>query len=425
MDIIEYNAKIEWLYKQAPSFQVIGEKAYHPGLEPMIRFDKKLGEPSKKIKSIHIAGTNGKGSTSHILAAALSSLGKKVGIYSSPHLIDFRERVKIISSDDYKLIEKEEVLSFLNNHEDYINRENLSFFEVTTAMAFSYFESEKVDIAIIETGLGGRLDSTNIINPLICAITSISLDHSSILGNTLEDIAAEKAGIIKKNTPVVLGEIPEVAVEIIRKKAISMNSPLHSSDRHKSLEDNIIECMDLRGVYQDRNLRTTFKILEVLEKILPNQYSIKTLNAIKNTANKTFFRGRWEILSNKPKIIADIAHNEEGLKITMNQLSKLFETGLYKRMILIFGIMRDKEFNPDLLPKNAYYYYTQAQGERALSSTSLSKKIGLNGETTKSVLDAINKYMENSNSKDLVYIGGSSFIVAEALSEFDKKKNIF
>ncbi len=459
MDKIEekYQKAISDLYAQAPSYQVIGGEAYHPGLKTMEMFDTFLNHPHTHFTSIHIAGTNGKGSLSHFLASVFASLGYKVGLYTSPHLVDFRERIKIINKKGecwYSLIDKEDVLDFLDRSGEFITSNNPSFFEITTAMAFDYFKHQQVDYAIIEVGLGGRLDSTNIITPLLSIITSIGFDHKDLLGDTLGEIAYEKGGIIKKGVPVVVGEVDDEVKNVLQKIATERDAPItitsnniFAEDRHNkkqsvaSLAEVCESRLDLKGDYQKINLVTLSAALDQLckSKILSesdisiNNHSL--IDSITHCAKYTGLFGRWQILSTNPMIICDIAHNEHGLKPVMNQLKQLFSTGQFGRLILIYGMAKDKDIDSilPLLPISQHetiFYYTNAIGTRAMSSKDLKdkvldyrKRIGLsdnihNEYVSSSVYDAIFHYRQNSLKTDLVYIGGSSYVVAEALPHF-------
>ncbi len=422
-----YDKEIEKLFAFAPSYQVVGGEAYHPGLDAMINFDLFLGRPHLKYPTIHVAGTNGKGSVSHFLASILSSAGYKVGLYTSPHLIDFRERIRI----NGEMIPREEVLAFLDKSEGWIKEHRLSFFEITTGMAFSYFEKEGVDVAIIEVGLGGRLDSTNIITPELSIITSIGLDHCQLLGNSKEEVAFEKGGIIKKGVPVVVGEVTSSVEDVLTNLAKERGSEIYfSKGSSESAQGYNIDLsrMDLKGEYQRINLKTLFTALNILSEsprfsLLSKMDSSSISEAIYHTAKVTGLRGRWEKLSETPLVLCDIAHNSEGLSLVMSQLTELHaERG--GRLVIIFGMVRDKDITGvgKLLPKSAEYIFTQAHGERAMPSDELSRLLGVgeNGIITHSVGDAIKEYYSNSHPDDLLFIGGSSFVVAEALKFFIK-----
>lgn len=428
MDIINryeklnYDEAVEELYKQVPSFQVVGYSAYHPGLSVMKKFDDLLSHPHSNYKIIHIAGTNGKGSVAHFLAAALMSEGRKVGLYTSPHLLDFRERIRV----NGEMIPKDAVLSFLRSNGSFISEENPSFFEVTTAMAFDWFSTSKIDIAVIETGLGGRLDSTNIVTPILSIITSIGLDHKSILGDTVEKIAVEKGGIIKEGIPIVLGKVDESVGVVIREIAQKKKSKLIDSQGYDDYYD-LLSDMELTGEYQRINLKTVCAALYVLDIKFD-----KVKNALAHAASISGLRGRWETLSQNPRIICDIAHNQQAIQIVMKQLEKEFnsfnEIGKkYGRLVLIFGVMADKDLSSmmNYLPKEAFYYFTQTSSLRALSSNTLKNIMSENGfigKSTSTVSEAIELYLRESKNDDLVYIGGSSYIVSDALKWYNENK---
>ncbi|MFA7116496.1 MAG: folylpolyglutamate synthase/dihydrofolate synthase family protein [Bacteroidales bacterium] len=447
----KYKKLVEELYNQTPSFQVVGGKAYHPGMKCMHDFDDILGHPHKNYRIIHVAGTNGKGSVSHMLASVLAAAGYKVGLYTSPHLVDFRERFRIVESKadanmvNYRYVSKETVVAFLEKFSDFIKNNNPSFFEITTAMAFEFFKEEKVDIAVVEVGLGGRLDSTNIVNPDLSVITSIGLDHCDLLGNTLEEIAKEKGGIIKSRVPLVVGnvnsQVRKVFEDISKERnttSIFVNDAVKDQvfkELKQSLKidfNNILSQMDLKGEYQLWNIQTVLCVLfsQPVKSWLDNKLkeserltTIKT--AICNSAKWTGLRGRWEILSNKPLIICDIAHNPHGLEPVIKQLKetyekKIDECGGSSKLLMIFGMVADKDIDTvgHLLPKNAYYFFTNAKGTRALKSIKLQQRLSgddLKGEISDSVEDALKNAIKILTPKDILYIGGSSYVVAEAI----------
>lgn len=424
---LNYQNKIDQLYKQSPSFQVVGGKAYHPGLDVMHSLDHFLSNPHKSYKTIHVTGTNGKGSVSSFLASVLAENGYSVGLYTSPHLADFRERAKIIKKVDNKIfceyVTKDFVVSFLDKIALFIEQNNPSFFEITTALAFDFFAYSKIDIAIIEVGLGGRLDSTNIITPILSVITSIGLDHMEILGDTLDKIAYEKGGIIKESIPVVVGKIDDSPLKVLKAIAENLNAPLSTFD--ESVIYNFpIKSMDLCGDYQVLNLSTTLTAINILSKIGYNLEPITNVLAICNAAKNTLFRGRWDKVHVSPTIYCDIAHNVHGLTPVMVQLSNEFSTGMYGRLVMIIGMASDKVNDQikDLLPQNAEYYFTNAQGERAMPSDQLAERFSGLGDKryiTSSVEEALKSYMSVSRPNDLVYVGGSSYVVAEVLTYFE------
>lgn len=410
---------LDFIFNRFPSFQKVGSAAYKPGIEQMRSFASALGEPHNSFKTIHVAGTNGKGSVSYMLASTLKEYGFKVGLYTSPHLVDFRERIKV----DGEMISQEYLYSFLTGWKSYFIEKELSFFEITTGMAFRYFADCNVDIAIIETGLGGRLDSTNIISPLLSVITNIGLDHCEYLGNTLEEIAGEKSGIIKDDVPVVIGERDEATDPVFKSKASATDSPLYFAE--DIISDIDIDCfpfeeMDLKGEYQRINVRTVLAVCEVLE-----QYSILeglrwkneiTVRGVLKTAQSFGMRGRWEKLSDSPLIIADTGHNAHGFRHSMKQLGSY----KYDRLYFLIGVVADKDLDSIamLLPKDAYYLFTKAKGERALSAALLEERLksyGLQGLSFPSVSSAIDYFHSVAGENDILFIGGSTFIVAEAL----------
>ncbi len=430
LDIERYNEKIEYIFNQFPSYQKVGKIAYKEGLESMILFDIKLGAPHKKFLTIHIAGTNGKGSVSHMLASVLMSCGVKVGLYTSPHLVDFRERIKVNGA----MIPKEDVLAFLDDNDKFMFENSPSFFEITTAMAFDYFSKAGVEIAVIETGLGGRLDSTNIISPMISVITNIALDHCDQLGFSISAIAQEKGGIIKNNVPVVVGEYSRSTRDVFESIADERGSLLIFSQEYSyanvTLEDYEL---DLYGEYQVHNLRTVLTTLKVLSrnpsfmKIVGDSWSDNNIReGLKTVIKQTGFRGRWEYLSIFPPVICDTGHNVNGLSYVFTQLRKQN----FKRLFCIVGFVADKEINKilGLLPQQAYYLFTQANIERALDAQVLAERcrgVGLEGEVCATVDLAIERFKAFYKEGDLLFIGGSNFIVGEAILFFEKNDNFF
>lgn len=430
VDQILYNKEIEFLFKQFPLFQQVGKMAYKPGIETMKEFDNALGNPHNKFLTIHIAGTNGKGSVSHMLSAVLQKTGTKVGLYTSPHLVDFRERIKI----NGELIPQESVMDFLTKWKPFMLDKKPSFFEITTAMAFDYFGKQGVDIAVIETGLGGRLDSTNIITPLLSIITNIALDHCEHLGFTLGEIAREKAGIIKPNIPVIVGEALTATKHIFEQVADERGSRMVFAQESpfKEILASDYE-LDLKGDYQTHNIRTVLTSLALLSdnykfmKVVENGWSDQNIReALKSAARTTGLRGRWEYLSENPPVVCDTGHNANGLKIVFSQLLRQKA----KRLFIILGFVADKDLEKilDLLPGMAYYYFTQAKIERALDAKILAKRaisLGYQGEIKSSVEQAIRDYKRVYREGDLLFIGGSTYIVAEAIDFFEKNPNYF
>lgn len=429
-DLEKYNKKIEYIFNQFPSYQKVGKVAYKEGLDTMLLFDKKLHKPHKNYLTIHVAGTNGKGSVSHMLASSLMSCGVKVGLYTSPHLVDFRERIKV----NGEMIPKEDVLAFLEDNDSFISEQSPSFFEITTAMAFDYFNKANVDIAVIETGLGGRLDSTNIISPMISVITNIAIDHCEHLGYTISAIAKEKGGIIKTNTPVVVGEYTRSTRDIFESIADQKGSLLifsqESSYANVSLDDYEL---DLYGEYQVHNLRTVLTTLKILSRnptftrVVGDGWSDNNIReGLKKVIKQTGFRGRWEYLSKEPPIVCDTGHNVNGLSYVFTQLRKQS----FKRLFCVIGFVADKELDKivGLLPNSAYYLFTQPKIERALDARVLAERcrsVGLEGEVMLTTELAIERFKSFYKEGDLLFIGGSNFIVGEAILFFEKNVNFF
>ncbi len=353
-DLSKYEKRIDSLFRIVPSFQKVGKAGYHPGIQTMERFDDYLGNPHRKFKTIHVAGTNGKGSVSSMLASVLMGLGYKVGLYTSPHLVDFRERIKV----DGEMISNEAVLDFLDRTDHFIAENDPSFFEITTAMAFDYFASCGVDYAVVECGLGGRLDSTNIVNPVLSVITSIGLDHTDILGDTLEKVAFEKGGIIKPGVPVVVGAVSvavqKVLSDIAQERGSTVFSSHHSSDEDsiiKAFLDEFLPQMDLKGDYQGENLLTVMQAVRVLFPEISDSDLEIVMDSIFHAAKRTGFRGRWEVLSEHPFVVCDIAHNPHGMRPVMEQLCKVYSEALSKsvgekpKLYVVFGVMADKDLD--------------------------------------------------------------------------------
>jgi len=404
-----YKQAIDFLYSQIPVFHNIGAAAYKPGLQNTYALANVYGNPQNELKCIHIAGTNGKGSTSHMLASIFQELGWKTGLYTSPHLKDFRERIKF----NGKPINKKFVVDFIDKHRDEIQKIQPSFFELTFVMSLQYFAAKKTDIVIVETGLGGRLDSTNIVNPDLSIITNISKDHTQFLGNTLVKIAGEKAGIIKPGIPVVIGEEDKTLHKLFLKTAKANESPIFFS-QYFSYPKNIIS--ELKGGFQQKNIRTVLTAVEVLNRsgyAIPNPVALK---GIAKVVTNTGLKGRWQTLSKNPFIICDIGHNEAGIKEVLKNLKK----EKFKNLHMVLGVVNDKDVNAMLaqLPKKAVYYFTNAKIARALPAQELkiiASKHKLKGDAYSSVKKAVNAAKENYKKGDLIFIGGSNFVVAEAL----------
>ena len=406
---MNYQETLNWMFNQLPMYQQQGPSAYKEDLTNSILLSNYLGKPESNIHFIHVAGTNGKGSTSHLLSSVLQEAGYQVGLYTSPHLKDFRERIKINGIE----ISEKFVCDFIEKHFNFFNENELSFFEMTVGLAFEYFKNEKVDIAIIEVGLGGRLDSTNIITPLVSVITNIGKDHVQFLGNTLEAIANEKAGIIKKEVPVVIGEYTTETKTVFIAKAKATNSEVYFASDTISIDYP----SDLNGDYQNSNKKTAVQTLRILNtipgfEVSENDIKIGFLNVEKNTG----LQGRWQQLNSAPKTICDTAHNKHGLEIVFNQLKKeKFDT-----LHFVFGVVNDKDLDAILpiFPKKAIYYFCKPNMPRGLDAMVLkqkSKEFVLIGKVYNSVSEAYINAKENANKNDFIYIGGSTFVVAEIL----------
>ncbi|MDF1672645.1 MAG: bifunctional folylpolyglutamate synthase/dihydrofolate synthase [Vicingaceae bacterium] len=405
---MNYQETLDYLFKQLPMYQRVGNAAYKTDLQNTIELCEILEHPQNKFKSIHIAGTNGKGSTSHMLASILQEAGYKVGLYTSPHLKDFRERVKI----NGEMISEEEVINFVNLFKNQFELINLSFFEWTVGLAFDYFAKQGVDIAVIETGLGGRLDSTNVVTPELSIITNIGLDHTQFLGDTLPQIAIEKAGIIKQNIPVVIGETQIETKEVFIEKVKELSVPILFADQQ---EIELYDC-DLKGLYQQKNIATAICSIKVLQKKGWEISNRNIIDGLQNVVNNTGLKGRWQILQKKPTVICDTGHNEAGITYISQQLKQ--ET--YNRLHIVFGVVNDKSISSvlKLLPKVAEYYFCEANIPRALNVNELysqASEIGLKGTVFSSVKEALNQAINNSDEEDLIFVGGSTFVVAEVV----------
>lgn len=428
---MNYAQTLQFLYSKLPMFTRVGAVALKKDLHNTIAFCNRLDHPQNKFKSIHIGGTNGKGSTSHMLAAILQQAGYKTGLYTSPHLKDFRERIRI----NGKMAPKSFVKNFVKAQKEIIQEIEPSFFEVTVAMAFDYFAKEKVDIAVIEVGLGGRLDSTNIITPELAVITNISLDHTNILGDTLQEIACEKAGIIKKNIPIVIGERDKETESIFLNKSRLEQAPISFSNinlttQNINQKNNLLMldiyrgnkvlfsklALDLTGTYQIKNIKT---IIQTVLKLRELGYSIPDnaiYSGLKNVKKLTGLQGRWQTIAKKPLTICDTGHNKAGITEVIHNINNTKHQNLH----FVIGMVKDKDISGVLaiLPKNAKYYFCQPNLERALTSKELynqAKKFNLKGKTFLTVADAYANAKLNAKEKDLIFIGGSTFVVAEIL----------
>lgn len=429
-----YNEAIDFLFTSLPMFQRVGGAAYKANLDNTHRLDGYFGHPHRKFRTIHVAGTNGKGSTSHMLAAVLQSAGYKTGLYTSPHLLDFRERIKV----NGQMIPKQEVLYFVEHHQEIIQEIKPSFFEMSVAMAFDYFARQQVDIAIIEVGMGGRLDSTNIIAPLLSIITNISYDHGQFLGDTPEKIAVEKAGIIKSGIPVVIGESHPDTKPVFERTAREKQSPVYFADQLYNirsvdrivnkqkieLEDidrQVIRCyeLDLMGCYQQKNIKTVLTAIDCLLRVDGIEIGEEHIEAgLSCASHLTGLRGRWQVLSERPLVVADTGHNEAGVGEVVAQIRNT----PHDRLFMVFGVMNDKDLDKiwPLLPRDAYYFFTQAKLERALDANRLAEQgleRGFKGEVVSDIGLAIEKAKGLAEEGDMVFIGGSTFTVSEALEE--------
>ena len=401
-----YQKTLDYLFAKLPMYQREGGIAYKEDIGNIIEAAKHLNNPHKKFKSIHIAGTNGKGSVAHMLASILQEVGYKTGLYTSPHLKDFRERIKI----NGQMITEQKVIDFVLENKHLFERLEMSFFEMTVALAFDYFAKEKVDIAVIETGLGGRLDSTNIINPELCIITNIGLDHTNLLGNSIEEIAMEKAGIIKKETAIIIGKEQVETKSVFKKISATKNAPLYFAEKIAVFNT------DLKGNYQEENICTTVSAIKQLQGLGWNISDKNIKKGLGKVVKNTGILGRWQTLSESPKIICDVGHNKDGIKEIVKQLNKLE----YKKLHFVYGTVNDKNFDKilSLLPKDAKYYFCKPNIQRGLSAEDLqrkAKKYQLLGNAFDSVDNAICRAKENQKKEDILFIGGSTFVVAEAL----------
>ena len=421
--MLSYQETIHYLYESLPMYQRVGAVAYKADLTNTIALCEALGNPQDKFKSIHVAGTNGKGSSSHMLASILQTTGYKTGLYTSPHLKEFTERIRINGAE----VSKEFVVDFVDRIKATIEIIQPSFFEITVAMAFDYFAKEKVDVAVIEVGLGGRLDSTNVITPLVSLITNISWDHKDILGDTLPKIAFEKAGIIKGNIPVVVSEHGTEVDAVFRNKATEMNSaiffaeddwkvkPLLSGKYQITHENNSIEIeLDLKGEYQRKNLAGVFQVVEILRTKGFNISGNQIITALKNVVRNTGLKGRWQKLGEHPLMICDTGHNEAGIKEVVSQI----KSQQFEKLIFVLGCVKDKDLSSilKLLPTDAYYFFCQAKIPRALAAHELQAQanaFNLKGEVIADINAAIIAAKKRSNPTDFIFIGGSTFVVAE------------
>lgn len=406
---MNYNDTVQWMFAQLPMYQQQGASAYRKDLHNIRALTAHLGHPEQSLKCIHVAGTNGKGSTSHLLASVLQEAGYRVGLYTSPHLKDFRERIKI----NGEMISEQYVIDFIAQHQPFFEEHSLSFFEMTVGLAFDYFAHQKVDIAIIEVGMGGRLDATNIITPLVSVITNISKDHTAFLGNTLAEIAGEKAGIIKPKIPVVIGEYTAETKPVFETKAKECNAAIfYAQDLIQTTP-----ATELLGEYQEFNKKTVVQTLRILQSkkllsISENHISNGFVNVVFNTK----LQGRWQQLGSNPKIICDTAHNSAGLKIVMQQIQK----EKIEQLHMVLGVVNDKDLTEilPLLPQQAKYYFCKPNLPRGLDAEILkttATNFGLTGDVYSSVSEAYQAAKNKATQNDFIYVGGSTFVVAEIL----------
>ena len=400
-----YKETIAWMFAQLPMYQREGATAFKKDLTNILAFSKELNFPERKFKSVHVGGTNGKGSTSHMIASILQDAGFKVGLYTSPHLKNFTERIRINGEE----IPKSKVASFIEQHKGFLQKQQLSFFEMTVGMAFDFFAQENVDIAIIEVGLGGRLDSTNIITPEVSVITNIGLDHTQFLGETLPEIAFEKAGIIKNGVPVIIGEAQKEVKTVFLEKAKEMGAEIIFASQDTNTYNT-----DLLGAYQNKNTRTAVAAIPHLKEFKVSQNNIQ--NGLLHVAKNTHLKGRWQLLKETPRVICDTAHNKEGLSLVLDQLQEEH----YKELHIVLGVVSDKNLEEilPLFPRNARYYFCKPSIPRGMSEAILynkSIKFNLIGKKYTSVTKAYKEALLNANQEDIIYVGGSTFVVAEII----------
>lgn len=422
-----YQETINYLFTSAPLFQNVGGDAYKEGLYNTYQLDEHFGHPHQRYKTIHVAGTNGKGSCSHTLASILQASGLKVGLFTSPHLVDFRERIRV----NGQMVSEEYVIDFVELHRSFFEPLHPSFFELTTAMAFKYFAEQNVDVAVIEVGLGGRLDCTNIISPEVCVITNISFDHVAFLGNTLAKIAGEKAGIIKRNTPVVIGETVKETRPVFEAKATEMNAPIYFAEKEKEILKHRFNAKggityqtvkygkvigELGGYCQHKNAST---ILCAISRLKERRFRISDENireGFSHVCEMTGLMGRWQTLNAAPKVVCDTGHNVGGFRWITKQLNKV-----HAPMRIVFGMVNDKDISGvlSMMPKHATYYFCQASVKRALPHEDIQQKAkayGLEGNSYPTVAQAYKAALADAQAEDFIYVGGSSFVVADLLS---------
>jgi dihydrofolate synthase/folylpolyglutamate synthase len=428
---MNYQDTLNWMFAQLPMFQRKGQAAYKANLDNTLALDEHFSHPHKNFKTIHVAGTNGKGSVSHMIASCLQEAGYKTALYTSPHLKDFRERIRVNGES----VPKSFVVDFVENNREFFEEMKPSFFEMTVAMAFDYFASEEVEYAVIETGLGGRLDSTNIICPELSIITNISLDHTALLGGTVKEIAFEKAGIIKEGVPVIIGEYDSAVSTVFETKAFERGSEISFASRIFAIKNSIfnvderivdvykngeLRFKDLKsslvGVYQEKNIPTVLLALETLNDIGLKIDDKHIYDGMSKTVENTSIMGRWQILSLEPLTVCDTAHNEAGISCVIEQLKGI----AFNHLHIVFGMVSDKSIEKvlSMMPKDASYYFTRANIPRAMDENelaTLASKFDLHGETYKTVALAVKSANKRAQAKDLIYVGGSTFVVAEVV----------
>lgn len=412
---MDYQHTLEYLYNSVPMFQQVGSSAYKEGLENTLALDEHFGHPHRNFRTIHVAGTNGKGSCSHTLAAILQEAGYRTGLYTSPHLVDFRERIRVNGQP----VPEEYVIRFVEEERSFFEPLSPSFFELTTAMAFRYFADQKVDVAIIEVGLGGWLDCTNIIRPDLCIITNISFDHTQFLGSTLAQIASEKAGIIKQDIPVVIGETTPETRPVFAEKAQAVQAPICFAEDHVPEEYSDMD-YELKGLYQEKNRRTLLTALPLLKKAGYHLSEQAIRNGFAHVCELTGLMGRWQKLQDAPTLICDTGHNVGGITYIAEQLKQQ----TYRKLHIVMGMVNDKDIRGvlALLPRDADYYFTKASVKRALPEAELARlanAAGLQGECYPDVPTAVRAAQEKSLPEDFIFVGGSSFIVADLLASRD------
>ena len=431
---MNYSQTIEYLFSSMPSFQQVGADAYKPGLERITEFCRHLGNPQRNYYTIHVAGTNGKGSVSHILASVLHQAGYRVGLYTSPHLKDFRERIRV----DGEMIPKQKVVNFVDKNQAKMRELDLSFFEMSTAMAFDHFAHSEVEVAVIETGLGGRLDATNVITPILSVVTNVGMEHTQLLGDTLRKIAAEKAGIIKKSIPVMLGESSEDYDDVFEEYAAAVRSHVEYAQRRFRCLDHYVEDdvqhirvererdgrtydlqVDLLGDYQFNNVVTAAAVADYAHEATPLTISRRAfVEGLASAAGATHLSGRWQVIGRDPLVICDTGHNAHGLRYVGAELNRMADK--YRRQICVIGFAKDKNIDEILpvLPVSAHYIFTEASVSRAMPAgdlAALAAKAGLEGEVAGSVAEAVTRARAMASAEDMIFIGGSNFVVAEVL----------